>query len=507
MVRRLKRTFTAERLPDAINRSLEEESTPIPDELLRNPKISAEAKTLFFLLLSYEDNQESHIITIERIIEDLVESEEIIRSSLSELEEHGYLSITALPSTTDDINLKLMNHFGEPHLRLNHGIINTFGIDIALWWADISSRWHYFHKQGKLVDDYYIYVSQEEIRKSTKLNFSKQTAIIKKLASKGIVKVKRKGVPPRNYYKINIIAMSEYTCETNNKPANSQNLLLEGFKNSYQKVIINKNKGNKNNLNLSLKDKSFKSRLHDSSNQKKTSSYDNPEDYSDNVQSLFQHWLGLDIRRHKPSKTRDQALQQLNIYIHRYSIEDITKSMDRYKQLLNDEFSILSDESPYKVGLDEFFGFSRHTKTRIKQSYTKLNGIRSWFEECRKEDLSHLMKVGKNPYPHITQVLKKEFKDRISSINNNTHYENIFRKASRLLMDFHSLNKDKLTIQLQKKPGIFAKCLIEYIESSKSKDGKHPGWLCTDVTWEVFPKWLSEKGYTSEENDTLSNYR
>ena len=245
----------------------------------------------------------------------------------------------------------------------------------------------------------------------------------------------------------------------------------------------------------------------DSSNQKKTSSYDNPEDYSNEVQSLFSYWQNLGIRKHKPSKTRDHALQQLNIYIHRYSIEDITESMDRYKQLLKDGFSILSDESPYKVGLDEFFGFNRHTKTRIKNTYIKLKGIKSWFEECRKEDLSHLMYVGKNPYPLIAQALKKGFKERIGPVSDSTHHENLFRKASRLLMEFHLLNKDKLTIQLQNKPGIFAKCFIEYLESSKSKNGKHPGWLCTDVTWEVFPVWLSEKGYTSEENDTLSDYR
>ena len=431
MVRRLKRTFTIENIPDAINCSLTKEFTQIPNELLRNPKISGKAKALLCLLLSNKEGWKSYITTIKRMVK---EGEDAIRSGISELEEHGYL------------------------LRIKYRDKKT-KVWRGSFWAYTDLPW--------------------------KLNIDNQKQIIEQSGFE---------IPEIQLEKIK-------KPDTGNPEPENPDMENPGL------IILMDNNLKVKNSNLSLKDKSFKSKLDDSSNRKKTSSYDTPEDYSDEVQSLFRHWLSLGIRRHKPSKARDQALQQLNIYIHRYSIEDITKSMDRYRQLLNDEFSILSDESPYKVGLDEFFGFSKHTKTRIKQSYTKLNGIRSWFEECRKEDLSHLMKVGKNPYPHITQVLKKEFKDRINPINNSTHYENIFRKASRLLMDFHSLNKDKLTIQLQRKPGIFAKCLIEYIESSKSKDGKHPGWLCTDVTWEVFPKWLSEKGYTSEENDILSNYR
>jgi len=382
-------------------------------------------------------------------------------------------------------------------------------VEKAIFLSELISKYHYFKTKGTLTEGEWFYLIYEDITKSTYITLYKLRQIIKNFIDNGLIDVEMKGLPAKQYYRINtrliynLLAKSSMITsptENNRTIDNENNRTIDNENNrAYNNKRPNNKRPNNKDININVNN--------DSSNQKKTSSHDSPEDYSNEVQSLFQHWQGLGIRKHKPSKTRDHALQQLNIYIHRYSIEDITKSMDRYKQLLNDEYSILSDESPYKVGLDEFFGFSRHTKTRIKQSYSKLNGIKSWFEECRKEDLSPLMRVGKNPYPLIAQALKKEFKERIGPVSDSTHHENLFRKASRLLMDFHSLNKDKLTIQLQNKPGIFAKCFIEYIESSKSKNGKHPGWLCTDVTWEVFPVWLSEKGYTSEENDTLSDYR
>jgi len=236
--------------------------------------------------------------------------------------------------------------------------------------------------------------------------------------------------------------------------------------------------------------------------------YKSPEDYSEKVQSLFAHWQRLGIRKHNPSKTRNRGLRELHKSAKKNSIEDITKSMNKYKELLENEYSILTHDNPFKVGLDEFFGFNTHTRNRIKSTYVQLKGVKSWYTECRKADLNHLMYVSKNLYPQITKILREEFKSKINGFNNSSRHENTFRKASRLLMAFHETNKDKLSLQLQKFPGIFAKSLIEFVESTKyKKGGKHPGWLCSDITWEIFPEWLDTKGYTSEDNDILSNYR
>ena len=226
-----------------------------------------------------------------------------------------------------------------------------------------------------------------------------------------------------------------------------------------------------------------------------------PGTYPKPVQEVFNYWQSLKIVRHPASKTRTKGLNQLNTILTRHSVDTVKKSMTRYKELLEDQYSILINEDPYKVGLDQFFGFNGYNKDRITRNLPKLEFVRSWFKECQKEDLTHLMRVRANPYPEITTALKKGFSHKIGKVNGGTHNENAFRKASHLLMDFHSKHKEKLTLQLQKKPGIFASCLIDYLAEAPAKDGsKHPGWLCTDITWNVFKGWLTEKGYYCEED-------
>ena len=45
--------------------------------------------------------------------------------------------------------------------------------------------------------------------------------------------------------------------------------------------------------------------------------------------------------------------------------------MNNYKGLLNNEFSTLTKENPYKVGLNEFFSFGKDTKNRINYGKDK----------------------------------------------------------------------------------------------------------------------------------------
>ena len=106
-------------------------------------------------------------------------------------------------SSKNQTDIAIMNFLGAPHLRLNKDIINIFGIDTALWIADIFSRWNHFRKNKRLIDNYF-FVTQEEIRKTTKLNLNKQSVIIRILAEKKIIKVKKQGIPAKNWYKFNI---------------------------------------------------------------------------------------------------------------------------------------------------------------------------------------------------------------------------------------------------------------------------------------------------------------
>jgi hypothetical protein len=154
-----------------------------------------------------------------------------------------------MKNNNDDINNAILNFYNAPHLRLNKNIIDTYGIDVALWIADIFSRWDYFRKEGKLEGGYF-FITQEKIRESTKLNFSKQTSIIKLLTKEKIIKVQRKGIPAKNWYKINTMILISKM-----EDSRSKFLEIEGTSSVKSKDIYNKdslqesfNNFNKNNI-------------------------------------------------------------------------------------------------------------------------------------------------------------------------------------------------------------------------------------------------------------------
>jgi hypothetical protein len=80
--------ISPKRLDDAINLSVQKEYTQIPNEILRNSNISGKAKALLCLLLSNKDGWRSYVGAIKKY---MMEKETSIRSSLNELESHGYL--------------------------------------------------------------------------------------------------------------------------------------------------------------------------------------------------------------------------------------------------------------------------------------------------------------------------------------------------------------------------------------------------------------------------------
>lgn len=76
------------KIPDAINCTASSNFTQIPNDMLRNPKLSAKAKGILCLLLSNREGWSSCIATIMNMMSD---GETTIRSGLAELEKVGYL--------------------------------------------------------------------------------------------------------------------------------------------------------------------------------------------------------------------------------------------------------------------------------------------------------------------------------------------------------------------------------------------------------------------------------
>lgn len=401
---------------------------------------------------------------------------------------------------------EILDFFSMPHLRINKDIMKAYGVSEAIWIADIFSRWNYFKKKGMLDEDDFFFVSQPEIRKTTQLNYNKQTDIINKFSADGAITVKRKGLPARNFYRINLGALIKKTNEklvsikkTNEKPDSSyfekkdldpynlQNLKF------YGQGTYNKNKRNKNNSNKKLSSKEDKvPKEPESLPDKKRNN--NPHlmrsDYPPIVGELIDHWNGLKIVQHKDeTNTMDKILPQLNTKSQQYKPEEIKQAMTKYKELLENPGSRLYNRrGPFIIGLDQFFKFGKFTKTN---GYKELENVNSWFEECLKKDLSHLMKIPKDENPEVTEVLKTKFMNRIRKFDYRD--EKAFIEGSSMLVKFLERNKSKIRYDERHYmiPKFFTEMLIMFLEEENNNGSEvHPGWCKTSFELGTFPKWL-----------------
>lgn len=420
-------------------------------------------------------------------------------------------------SEKQSIDQLVMNFYSDDHLRINKNILSIYGIDIALWIADLSSRWNSFRKTNKLDKNGFFFMRQTEIRESSGLNFNKQTEIIKKLSEDNIIEVVRKGLPKKNYYKINILQLIKLINESKMKAQvlcnrKHKELVIESTR-ALQLKEHNNNKTTNNKTTNNIYSKEYKdckkSNLTCNSDEiifdkknltKKVKTFTEIEDHPEEVQTLFNFWQDLKIVNHKKSKTRDNALQNLNIKLQKYSLQEIKSAMQTYKDLLDNPYNILKLKSPYKVGLNEFFKFGSYTKDTIVKSYEKLSGVKSWFDECMKGE-DYLEKYDctkKDEYPNVTKKLKKEYSRVISHLPESLSAleENSFRKAASLLVEFIKKNKRKLNVPLSDKrnPVMFVQYVFEFFERKKIDDA-NPGWLCSDFFYTSFEAWLKKQGY------------
>jgi hypothetical protein len=404
-------------------------------------------------------------------------------------------------------NQLIMDFYSDDHLRVNKSILSMYGIDIALWIADISSRWNYFRKRNTLDEEGFFFTTQREIRESSGLNFNKQTEIIKKLSEDKIIEIKRKGLPKTNHYKINILQLIKLinqskikvqeACNTkhkeieiqstrdlSDKPYNKNN----GNKNNYNKKILSKdNIDCKSNLDDNFSNSDFNK---DSLTRKIKRSLSEPEDYSKEVQSLFEFWQSLKIVNHKKSKSRNKALQDLDKTLQKYSEKEIKRSMQVYKDFLNDPYNRKTKDPPYKVGLNQFFGFDKFTKDNIKNFHKDLQEMKSWFDLCLHNEET-LQKKFTRKTKDKDPVLTKNLTEVIQQKNGQTKLTNdqldMCRKASNRILDLWAKKyRNKKDFNLMAKKYImsfYRGYILPWIENTANKNieknfGVH--WLLSE---------------------------
>lgn len=127
----------------------------------------------------------------------------------------------------------------DGYIMCNKTLIRLYGGDCAILVGELCAEYNYYNANGMLETDFSFYSTQENIEKNTGLNPHYQRKAFKILQEAEIIKITKKGLPAKNYYKIN----KDKLCEIFTASSSSgEGLDVEdlNINNNKQKTINNK---------------------------------------------------------------------------------------------------------------------------------------------------------------------------------------------------------------------------------------------------------------------------
>ncbi len=133
-------------------------------------------------------------------------------------------------------------HGRDAHLIVNKAMIRNLGVEAAIFLSDLISKEQYFEVKGMLDDDGYFFNSEENREEDTGLSPYKQSKAIEILVKNEILlSVVRKGLPPKQRFKINHLKLKEFI--------DSQILKILGINSKIFGDLYNTNELQSNDLN------------------------------------------------------------------------------------------------------------------------------------------------------------------------------------------------------------------------------------------------------------------
>lgn len=418
----------------------------------------------------------------------------------------------------EDQNRSLVKLIGGPFWQLNKKMVQTLGINCAFWISDIFSKYEMYDREGKLDDEGFFYNVQNKIADETTLSPKQQTAIIKKLHKIGILKVKKAGLPARNYYKINIAKLANFLEEHSNSSRES----LERPSGRH----INNNQVNDNqslDKDKPLSRSTSESRDSDvvgfqpqatpksrpvlqRRNNRRKRDYINPaidsegKHFSPAACEVFNFWnsLGSPLTKHKESsKVARRGMRVVEKRVNNGNPPDeIKEAIKKYHELLSSKHTILQTKVPgHKVSLHEFFGFDTTTKERMRKAGVDL-GIRSWFEEClpsKSPEIKFGARRKEDNHPRITNRLMNFYESRIGVRRKKLRPEQVnqFIMSADNFMKFYGENRRNLVIY--RRPEELVDVLCKFLEKQFPED-LSPGNFSSKKTFDFFfPRYLKRQ--------------
>lgn len=180
-------------------------------------------------------------------------------------------------------------------IAVNKTLIRELGLHEAIILGELCSEYNYWEKCNKLEDDMF-YSTRDNIEYNTGLNEHYQRKAMTTLKERGILEIKKRGVPAVNYYKINfdklLISLSSSSSRDEGLEINEMNL-----NNNKQDKQVNKEKLVSKDTNTEFdfgKQKPKKQNLYT-----KCVSLIDQKTNNNEIRSLLIDWLNMLLEKYK----------------------------------------------------------------------------------------------------------------------------------------------------------------------------------------------------------------
>lgn len=101
----------------------------------------------------------------------------------------------------------------DNYIPVNRHLMRALGVKTAMYLSYLIFREKLWKKKGKLTNREdlfgFFYCKQKRVEEDILLSADQQTQCLKKLRSMGLVEVQQRGLPCRNYYRINYTRVAE----------------------------------------------------------------------------------------------------------------------------------------------------------------------------------------------------------------------------------------------------------------------------------------------------------
>jgi len=416
----------------------------------------------------------------------------------------------------------LINLIGGAWWGLNKAMVKALGLETALWLTDLFSKFEYFSAKGDVDKDGFFFNTQEDIRKDTGLGFDKQTSITKSLVGIGVLQVVKKGLPARNYYKIDIEKLSEIIgkwLSENQDPVHENNRVQSpgnpGTGHRGIQGLINKNKGNKNKDNKSTSnevDNVPNGTLLYSENssqdkpilrRRKIPLSEKPPYTPKDVKEIINIWVDIGFPEHKnhTSKIYNGTVYSLKKLRRGVFFNDLEVYND-YKDRKFTKEEIVDAIKNFAWFVNNLnFGPTNGYRDKLRKT-TLLDFL---YNPFAKKDRSLLLKYIDLPpdnHPEMSKILFGSFEGMRRGIGELSVKERAkLVSGSNRLCDFYDKNRKKIYPQFIRTTKDKAELLVDALKDRFADSRIEAGHFCSDYTFNtVLPQYLERQAVLVDEN-------